>query len=173
MATYRSNFDLIKERLSMHDVAVRYGYQPNRAGFISCPFHIADNTPSLKIYKDIGRGFNCFACGASGSVIDFVMLLFKIDFRQAVVRINADFGLGLTDKKPDRRAHAKWLKERAEQEQIKAKKTAKQRAMVDKHRALWLKICESPPPKTEAEAEQRAQDLARLQHLRHWLDVNP
>ena len=173
MATYRSRSDKIKQSLSMYDVAVRYGYMPNRASFISCPFHTADNTPSLKIYKDIGRGFYCFACGANGSVIDFVMLLFKIDFRQAVVRINADFGLGLTDDKPDRREWERWQKAQIAAKKAKAKKDAKQRAMIDEHRQLWFKLCESPPPKTNADAEQRAQDMARLQHLRIWLDANP
>lgn len=53
----------------------------------------------MKIYSG-QRGFHCFGCGAHGSVIDFVMLLYDISFRQAILRINADFGLGLTGGRP-------------------------------------------------------------------------
>lgn len=32
----------IKQQNSMRDVLSRYGMIPNRAGFISCPFHPSD-----------------------------------------------------------------------------------------------------------------------------------
>ena len=83
----------ITERVNMNDVFEKYGFEPNRAGFICCPFH-KENTPSLKVYAD-GRKFKCFGCGEGGSVIDFVMKLFHIGFREAIIRINYDFGLGL------------------------------------------------------------------------------
>lgn len=86
--------DGIKSTLSMQDVALLYGFEPNRAGSILCPFH-QEKTPSLKVYSEIGRGWHCFGCGKGGSVIDFVMLLFDIPFRAACVRLNADFNLGL------------------------------------------------------------------------------
>ena len=85
--------------LTMRDVAERYGFSPNRNGYIQCPFHQGDHHASLKLYPDSG-GFHCFGCGAGGSVIDFTMLLFDITFRQALVRLNADFGLGLTGGRP-------------------------------------------------------------------------
>lgn len=40
--------------------------------------------------------------GKGGSVIDFVMDLFDLSFRQAVLRLNLDFRLGLTDSRPTR-----------------------------------------------------------------------
>ena len=84
----------IKQHVSMREAGEFYGFKPNRAGFISCPFH-ADKTPSLKLYDEPGRGFSCYGCGATGSVIDFVMRLFNIGFRQAVVRIDHDFRLNI------------------------------------------------------------------------------
>ena len=39
----------IKNTYSMRDIVERYGFHPNRAGFISCPFHQGDRTPSLKV----------------------------------------------------------------------------------------------------------------------------
>jgi DNA primase len=46
-----------------------------------CPFH-ADKTPSLSVNEDKGL-FHCFGCGASGDVIDFVMQLDGLTFRDA------------------------------------------------------------------------------------------
>ena len=86
--------DEIKQRVSMRQAAEFYEFKPNRMGFINCPFH-NEKTPSLKLYDEPGRGFSCFGCGATGSVIDFVMRLFNIGFRQAVVRIDHDFRLNI------------------------------------------------------------------------------
>ena len=72
--------DEIKEKYSMRDVAEQYGFHPNRAGFISCPFHSGDRTPSLKIYK---KDFHCHACGANGDIFDFVMRMDGLSFREA------------------------------------------------------------------------------------------
>jgi len=85
----------IKESLSMVEVAERYGFTPNRAGFIRCPFHTGDNSASLKIYPGKGGGFFCFGCQSSGSVIDFVMRIFDCSFSEAMKRLNSDFNLGL------------------------------------------------------------------------------
>ena len=107
--------DAIKQTLSMREVAERYDYRPNRSGFITCPFH-SEKSASLKIYNEAGRGFHCFGCGKSGSVIDFVMEIFGLDFRSATVRINNDFGLGLTNTKPSMRELAEWRYKKAQEE---------------------------------------------------------
>lgn len=83
--------DELKSRLSMRDVATRYGFEPDRSDCIKCPFH-ADTHPSLHIYAEPGRGFYCYACDSGGSVVDFVMRLFRINYRQALLRIGSDFG---------------------------------------------------------------------------------
>lgn len=100
----------IKEILTMDQVARRYGFEPTRAGFMKCPFH-HERTASLKIYPG-HKGWHCFGCGKGGSVIDFVMELYGIGFAQAVVRLNADFGLGLTAERPSPSARTKVLEER-------------------------------------------------------------
>lgn len=86
-----NDFDEVKARLTMEQVAREYGYTPNRAGFICCPFH-AEKTASLKLYD---RSFHCYGCGAGGSVIDFIAMLFNLDPLDAVKRLNEDFHLGL------------------------------------------------------------------------------
>lgn len=95
-------FDEVKQRLTMDEVARFYGYQPNRAGFIRCPFH-HDKTASLKLYPGT-RGFHCFGCGKGGSVIDFVSELYGLDPLGAVRQINNDFRLGLPLDRPPTQA---------------------------------------------------------------------
>lgn len=72
--------DEIKQSVSMREVVERYGYHPNRAGFISCPFHQGDRTPSMKIYP---KDYHCHACGANGDVFSFVIGMDNCDFKTA------------------------------------------------------------------------------------------
>lgn len=116
----------IKETLSMAEVAERYGFNPNRSGFIRCPFHAGDNSASLKIYPRKGGGFFCFGCQASGSVIDFVMRIFDCSFQDAMKRLNSDFNLGLynqtyREKKASRNAFMEKQKQLRELEAKKGK----------------------------------------------------
>jgi hypothetical protein len=83
--------DLIRSAVSVLDAARFYGYEPNRAGFICCPFH-SEKTPSMKLYR---RRYKCFGCGESGDVIDFVSRILSLPFRDAVARLNTDFRLGI------------------------------------------------------------------------------
>jgi DNA primase len=46
-----------------------------------CPFH-ADRSPSFTIYEG-GRRFQCFGCGASGDVLDFIQRLHGVGLRDA------------------------------------------------------------------------------------------
>lgn len=80
--------DEIKQSVSMKEVVERYGYHPNRAGFISCPFHNGDRTPSMKIYK---RDYHCHACGANGDIFSFVMGMEHCDFKTAYVALGGSY----------------------------------------------------------------------------------
>ena len=40
----------IKDRLTMCEVLERYGYEPNKKGFVCCMFH-NEKTPSMKIFE--------------------------------------------------------------------------------------------------------------------------
>ena len=81
--------DVIKSRISMIDICKTYGFNIQRGNFICCPFH-NEKTPSLKLY-DGNRGFYCFGCGEHGSVIDFVMRYFGLDFQSAISKLKDDF----------------------------------------------------------------------------------
>lgn len=89
--------ELIRQTVTVQDVARQYGLTPNRAGFIKCPFH-TEHTASLKLYPG-GRGWHCFGCGRGGSVIDFVKEYQGVGFLDALQRIDAMFGLGLPLRK--------------------------------------------------------------------------
>ena len=156
----------IRRLLTMRQVAERYGFDPNRSGFIKCPFHQGDHTASLKIYPG-DRGFHCFGCGAHGSVIDFVMRLFDLSFPQAVVRLSSDFNLGLTAHRLTRHEASKILEDRRKREEEKERAAQEYRKMAEEHRYWWeaLKYFDFPHPLWE-------QAVKRLPYLEDWLDEN-
>ena len=92
----------IKNKVDTIEAFEYYGLQPNRKGFICCPFH-NEKTPSMKVYKGSG-GYHCFGCGEHGSVVDFVMRYFDLSFKEAITKLNNDFNLGFPiGEKLDRR----------------------------------------------------------------------
>lgn len=91
-------FEEAKERLNMDEVARFYGFKPDHANFICCPFH-REKSASLKLYPG-SRGWHCFGCGRGGSVIDFVSELHGLDSIGAVRRLNEDFHLALPVDRP-------------------------------------------------------------------------
>ena len=57
-----------------------------------CPFpDHAEKTASFTVFED-GK-FKCYGCGKHGDSIDFVRLLFGMDFKSAVAKLAADFGI--------------------------------------------------------------------------------
>lgn len=169
MASCHSNrlAESITDRLTMDDVARRYGFEPTRSGFIRCPFHKGDKTASLKLYPG-NRGWCCFGCHKGGTVINFVMELFGINFKQAVLRINTDFGLGLNVGGPvDLAEESKYLQQRqAEQRELDAYREEYHKRCV-LHRAYWeaLKQGETAPLYCEA--------LRNIDALDNWFDEHP
>ena len=75
----------VKNKISLLRLAQSQGYQVKKQGkdyVLCCPFH-EDKTPSL-IISPTSNLFNCFGCGAAGSVIDWVMRTEHCGFREAV-----------------------------------------------------------------------------------------
>ena len=94
--------EIIKETVSADELVRVYGYQPDRAGYIPCPFH-AEKTGSCRIYNRPGKGWHCYGCGKGGSVIDFVIQHDGATFRQAVLAINnaLDLHLDIGERKDE------------------------------------------------------------------------
>lgn len=178
MASYRSDdtANQIKARLTMDEVARHYGFEPNRAGFMRCPFHQGDHTASLKVYAG-DRGWHCFGCNSGGSVIDFVMRLYDINFRQAVLRLDLDFGLGLSQAPQRSRAEQSAILEARRRE-------AERRAVFEReyhektveHRYWWEVLKYFAPTKEDAAAgfihPLYAEALRRQPYLEYWLEEN-
>lgn len=80
--------DEIKKACSMQSVVERFGFHPNRAGFITCPFH-KEKTASMKIYKD---SFYCFSCGASGDIFSFIQMMNDCSFKDAFFSLGGSYG---------------------------------------------------------------------------------
>ena len=118
----------IKSMVSMPEMMEQYGFRLDKAGFCKCPFH-SERSASFKAYPGT-RGYYCFGCNQSGSVIDFVMKFFGMSFVDAIKKINEDFSLGLPiGEKLDRRKQIEMNRqafmrkreveaEKAEQERI-------------------------------------------------------
>ena len=82
-----------RQSVSCVEACERYGVQLDRHGFARCPFH-GEKTASFKAYPG-DKGFHCFGCGQSGSVIDLVMKLFDCSALDACKRLSDDFRLDL------------------------------------------------------------------------------
>ena len=111
----------IKDRLTMREVLERYGYEPNRVGFVCCPFHL-EKTPSMKIFE---KDYHCFGCGEHGDVITFVQKLFNLSFQEALKKIDVDFGLNLYGDKTFeelRKSHYQLKQLQAKRKREKAKR---------------------------------------------------
>lgn len=50
---------------------------------VSCVFH-PERTGSLAIYDD---SYHCYGCGEHGDIIDWIMNLYKINFKEAVEKL--------------------------------------------------------------------------------------
>lgn len=104
--------DEIKREYSMRRIVEMYGYNPNRAGFISCPFH-KEKTASMKIYAD---SYYCFGCGCSGDIFSFVKRMDNCDFKTAFYSLGGTYeaptfesklSLYRAQKKKEMREHEK------------------------------------------------------------------
>jgi DNA primase len=154
----------------MIDAARLYGFEPNRAGFISCPFH-TDKTASMKIYPG-KRGFYCFGCGAAGSAIDFAMKLFNLSFRDACARLNADFNLGIDLSAPvDTDALRAYRSAQRAKKRADERRTEEYRIKCDEYRRLRnISLTKAPKTTDEPIGDEFIEALKRLPELDEWFE---
>ena len=69
---------------------------PKRFGWTEaglCPFHTHTHAGPFRVHTESGA-FRCFACDAKGpDIIAFVMLRHGLNFREALSKLAADWGL--------------------------------------------------------------------------------
>ena len=101
----------LKTNVSLLRLVESQGHQPQKQGkdyAIACPFHEGDDTPSLVItpHKNL---FNCFGCGAAGTVIDWVMKTQGVSFRHAVEILQKDHASLAAEPTPVKRSTQRKL----------------------------------------------------------------
>lgn len=157
----------IRTLVPAQTAAEHYGFTPNRAGYICCPFH-NERTPSLKFFPD--GGWYCFGCHAGGSSIDFVMRLFDLDFRQAAVRLDLDFSLNLTGQRP-RPVPSAVLAERRRRQRRQRELETEINALTDEHRRLHHAMIHLRPERPGDEIDPLfAEAVKRLPEIQYRLD---
>ena len=160
----------VKRLVPVRLAAERYGFTPNRGGYICCPFH-SEKTASLKLYDGDG-GFCCFGCGARGSVIDFTMRLFDINFRQAILRLDMDFSLNLTGARLDHSARSRILEERRREQERRRKLEAEINALSAEHLRLHQNMMSRCPAGPDEEFDPLyAEAVTRLPVVQYYLET--
>lgn len=109
----------IKDLVSCRDLISRLGIETENNKAI-CPFH-NDTEPSMQIFAD---GFKCWSCGTHGDVIDLAEAYYNLPHKDAIIRLNSDFGLHLPIG-GEYSAEKRIELQRRNQEREKAKNIAK------------------------------------------------
>jgi DNA primase len=94
----KEDFYILRNSITMRQVAEYYGFPIDRKGFIKCPFHGngTERTPSLKIYEGF-RGFHCKGCGIGGDVSKFVELLDGVSRKDAGLLLSRRFNIPISE----------------------------------------------------------------------------
>lgn len=124
--------ELVRQTVTMRQLAEMYGYSVNRSGMMSCPFHGEDKHPSMKVYEGT-RGWYCFVCNRGGDIFDFVMQHDNLEFPKAVSRIAEMFGIPLsnTDSGLSDEDKARIRKRKAEREAAEREREQRNLRMVE------------------------------------------
>jgi len=136
--------DKFTSRISMQDVVNKYGIHVTKTNFALCPFH-KDTHPSMKIYKEMGKGFYCFSCNKGGSVITFVMEYFKIDYTSALKKMDNDFGLNILGEEEDRTVAKDYAAKQFLAKRKREKKTMSLQKLLEEHCRLHNDIKHEKP----------------------------
>lgn len=97
-----------------------------------CPFH-NDTSPSFYVIPK-KRRYHCFACGAGGDVIDYVMARRGLAFREAAELLASENGLGELQFEADPKREAELAEKRARAEAEERKQLTRR---VDAARVIW------------------------------------
>jgi len=101
------DFGVVKQAVSLQAVLHHYQVQGLRKGphqlESRCPIHRGHRDDSFR--ASLGKNvFHCFACQASGDVLDFVAAMEQCSIRQAALCLQQWFSIGAPDPCPARRA---------------------------------------------------------------------
>ena len=115
--------DEIKQTFNMRDILAKCGLpEPNRAGFIKCPFHKGDHDASLKIYD---KDSHCFGCGANGDIFSFIQKFYGISFKDAFLMLGGEYEKKMSFKTSLSIYHANKEREMRDKNEVKLKEEHK------------------------------------------------
>ena len=161
-------FKFVKDYVTAKDVAIHYGFRPNRSNLICCPFH-DDKHPSMKV----DRRYFCFGCGAQGDAIDFVSEYFGIGLKDAVLKIVDDFGIGSMMESAQKRKQSVQMKpiEITRYSTKKSELTDIVRRLMDYKDIVRKRMQESAPPTPEDEmSDAFAEEVDALVRASYLID---
>lgn len=177
--------EIIKSKITMHDILLHYGIKPNCGMFIKCISH-SEKTPSMKIYPN--NTCHCWGCGFDCDVIGFVAKMQNVGYSDAINYIDEVFRLGLkTELSPKELRQIQEHKKQAIQQEQSDRADA--RAFLDNFKAElpltkeernkfildWIseakakRLVEASKPIDEHK-EQRHKIIAELRKVERLLD---
>ena len=91
MADLKYAAEVIRQMVPCIEAGHAMGIETDNQGRCACPFH-GGTHKNMKLYGG-SRGYYCFVCHETGSVIDLVMKYQNVRFPEAVSWLNDAFGL--------------------------------------------------------------------------------
>lgn len=160
-------YEQAKQTVPLADALRYYGIETDRAGMAHCPFHGDDKHASMNVKNNF---FYCHTCGAHGDVIGLVCKLFGLRPAAAIVRLDSDFHLGLTGKRPSREEASRIARERAEREERAREYEITYRKKTCIRRALWYAYTHCQPQSMDDIPETYAEACRMLDYYDDWFD---
>lgn len=163
----REDYEEVKQRLSMRQVAERYGCKVQRNGLCLCPFH-EDTHPSMKIYPD-DKGFYCWVCQKGGDVVKFVGLLYGLRNEEACKRLIDDFSLPVCTEG----LSYKEQRERAKKESNYKELQKFKREAFSILKGYWLLLTEAAQNFADLHFEEALQEISIVEYRLKCLEECP
>ena len=170
---FKETITYIKERVELKDLMKRY-YVKFEGDKICCPFH-NDRSPSMGIKNN---RYNCFACGESGDVIDFIKNWHRVDTREAIEIISGLYGFDFTpikqnDARPRKETYKEWCRrlDRELKEKYKEIRNMEYDKMCSRYLELKV-IAENESPLRKGGMFTRAykQAMDEIAYIEGWID---
>ena len=170
---------IIRDTLDIDTVLNYYGLTFNNRGFTHCPFH-SENTASFKIKNR--QQWHCFGCGKTGDAIDFVIDYYGLKWREALSKLNNDFGLNLPiDRKQtisDTLKASRKAQEIAEQRAFKAAEYERvneaYETMLDTYAAYDTAIMRLKPKPGDTNVDScYLYALTQIEYYKHLIRITP
>lgn len=153
----------ILERVSAKDVLDRYWSSPDRNGRYKCCFH---NGNDYNMSLQNNEKAHCFVCGNSGNAINIVKAIFGVNAKEAMAKINSDFGLGL-DKPLTKKQKMEFAAREEALRKRKAEIKAEEEFVDDLFRKLTAKVKEWEA--IEFKTRQRDRDMYEYAESKDFL----